>query len=121
MSTADAVAREAAWLTTSNDSLPVLLAPAGPWQVVQAYWPGAKFAAKETEQQAFDNAIELLRQRVNDLPGDKTHGSRFLSAAETPPGTYLEVVFDDPEVTIPQGGWLRATATYPADDVEILG
>lgn len=40
MSTADAVAREAAWLTTSGDGLPALLTAAGgPWDVVQAYLP----------------------------------------------------------------------------------
>lgn len=161
--TADAVAREAAWLT-SVDTLPALLVVnGGPWEVVQAYWPGAKFAAKRTgiyvqrrrfqierfggvrlmphygfalklvwpvrstsaggpeaEQGAFDAAIELLRQRVNGLPFDKTHGGRFLSAAETPPGTFFEVEYLDPEVTIPQGGWLRATATYLADDPEMM-
>jgi hypothetical protein len=164
MSTADACAREAAWLSITTDALPALLAPAGPFEIVQAYWPGAKFAAKknaiyvqrrravvkrfggrrlmpshefalkivwpvktavagvaEAEAQNLDNAIELLRQRVNGLPGDKSHGGRFLSAAETPPGTYFQVDFDDPELTIPQGGWLRALVTYPADDVELLG
>lgn len=164
MSTADAVAREAAWLQVTSDTLPALLTTAGgPWDVVQAYWPGARFAAKktgiyvqrrrfqierfggvrlmphhgfalklvwpvkaavagmaETEQQNFDSAIELLRQRVNGLPFDKTHGGRFLSAAETPPGTFFEVDYQDPEVTIPQGGWLRAVATYLADDQELI-
>lgn len=47
MSSADAVDREVAWLT-SVDSLPALLESAGgPWQVVQAYWPRT-FAAKKT-------------------------------------------------------------------------
>ncbi|MEV8480370.1 hypothetical protein [Streptomyces sp. NPDC051173] len=40
MSTADAVDREVAWLTTSGDGLPALLASAGgPWGNVQAYQP----------------------------------------------------------------------------------
>lgn len=40
MSTADAPAREAAWLATSGDGLPALLQTAGgPWQTIQAYWP----------------------------------------------------------------------------------
>ena len=165
MSTADAVTRETAWLTTSGDGLPALLTSAGgPFQVVQAYWPGAKFAAKqtgiyvqrpkltvprfggqrlmphhtfrlkivwpvrssttpvpETEQQNLDNAVELLRQRVNGLPGDHTHGGRFLSAGETPGGTFPEVDFLDPEATIAAGGWLRAVMTYQADDREIAG
>lgn len=37
MTSADAVARETAWLLTTGDSLPALLAPAGPWSVIQAY------------------------------------------------------------------------------------
>lgn len=45
MTTADAAAREAAWLQTATDSLPSLLAEdGGPWDVVQAYWPGAHLA-----------------------------------------------------------------------------
>lgn len=37
---ADAVDREAAWLSTSGDGLPALLkAQGGPWDVVQPYWP----------------------------------------------------------------------------------
>jgi hypothetical protein len=39
VSTADAVAREAAWLRTSGDNLPALLkAQGGPWDVVHPYW-----------------------------------------------------------------------------------
>ena len=168
MSTADAERREAAWLA-AVDMLPSLLAASGgPFQVVQAFWPGAKFAAKktgiyvqrrrtrvyrfggqriqgqyefflklvwplkstaagiaETEAQNFSNAIELLRQRVSGFPGDKTHGGRFLSVAEAMQAqssyAYFDVEYADPEVTIPQGGWLRATAAYPAHDPEIQG
>ena len=39
MTAADAVAREVAWLSTTGDGLPALLAPAGPWSVIQAYRP----------------------------------------------------------------------------------
>lgn len=39
MSTADAVAREAAWLQSFGDGLPAIVAPEGPWSVVQAYVP----------------------------------------------------------------------------------
>lgn len=40
MTTADAVAREAAWLAASADGLPALMKSAGgPFDVVQAYWP----------------------------------------------------------------------------------
>lgn len=165
MNTNTAVDREAAWLS-AVDSLPSLLvANGGPWKVVQAYWPGARFAKMqtgiyvlpgkivtprfggqrimpgyahrlklcwpitgkgamsplaETEQRNFANAIELLLERVNGLPGDKTHGGRFLSAGETvhPPGGYPEVTHADPEVTIPQG-WLRAEVLYGLDDSEV--
>lgn len=47
--TSNAVDREAAWLATTTDTLPALLATAGgPWQVVQAYWPGSRLRAQET-------------------------------------------------------------------------
>jgi hypothetical protein len=170
VSTADQVARETAWLRTSGDTLPALLTSAGgPWQVVQAYWPGARFAAKqtgvyvlrhrlimprfggrrimpgtmfdlrlvwpvktvnspvaETEQANLDAACDLLLQRIDGLPGDKSHGGRFLSVGEAFEGTavqgiYPVVDFADPEVTIPQGGWLRATVSYPANDFEQMG
>ena len=44
----DPCAREAAWLRTTNDSRPVLPAPAGPWQIIQAYWPGARLDVNQT-------------------------------------------------------------------------
>jgi hypothetical protein len=171
VSTADAVQREADWLGITTDSLPALLTSAGgSWDIVQAYWPGARLAAMKTgvyvlrrrtrmpreggqrilpgysfllklcwpvknvtgtssvgtglaegEQQAFDDAIDLLLQRVDGLPGDKTHGGRFQSVGETPPGTYPEVDYADPEQTIPMLSALRATVTYNADDLEIFG
>ncbi len=165
--TANAVAREAAWLaTTANDTLPVLLAPAGPWQVVQAYWPGARLdvnktglyvlrtrlqdrrsggirlmprytfqvrivwpvknavgSAKaglaETEQASLDAACDLLLQRVRGLVRDKTHGGRFLSVGEAPSGQPPEIVWLDPEQTIPMLRSLRGHIGYVADDFEI--
>ena len=48
MSTATAVAREAAWLAITNDALPVLIAPGGPWEIVQGFWPGAKLRTQKT-------------------------------------------------------------------------
>lgn len=164
MSTADAVAREAAWLASSGDTLPALLtANGGPWDVVQAYWPRTPAMEKtgiyvlrtsldderaasirirpqymfrlkliwpvrqtasgiaEGEQQALDDAADLLIQRIRGLPFDKTHGGRFLSAGEVPrlPGVHVE--FDDPEVTIPHLKSLRAFVVYPADDFEVNG
>jgi hypothetical protein len=42
---ADAVAREVAFLTASGDGLPALLkSDGGPWSVVQAYWPRTPLA-----------------------------------------------------------------------------
>lgn len=170
MSTSDAVAREAAWLATSGDTLPALLTTAGgPFEIVQAYWPGAKFAANkhgvyvqrartilprfggarimpgyefqlklwwpvkattagiaETEAAAFDAALDLLLQRIDGLPLDKTHGGRFLSAGEGFEGSAVQglfpvVTYQDPEVTIPRDKALRAQVAYPANDREIFG
>lgn len=170
MSTSDAVAREAAWLATSGDTLPALLTSAGgPFEVVQGYWPGAKLRTNatgiyvmrsrlilprfggarimpgyqfdlrliwpvrattagiaETEQAAFDAALDLLLQRIDGLPLDKSHGGRFLSAGEGFEGTavqglYPVVTYQDPEVTIPASKTLRAQVAYPANDREIFG
>lgn len=58
--TSTAVAREAAWLETSTDSLPALLVSAGgPWQIVQAYWPGNHLRTKET-------GIYVTRTHISD-------------------------------------------------------
>jgi hypothetical protein len=161
VSTADAVAREVAWLTTTGDSLPSLLADdGGPWTVIQAYWPRtpntqqtgiyvmrrrvqtSRFSAQrrmrhyafrlrllwplgatttgtpllETEQANLDAAVDLLIARVEGFLGDHTHGGRFLSVAEAPNNTSIDVDFDDPEQTIPADGRLSATVTYGADD-----
>jgi hypothetical protein len=160
--TADAVAREAAWLQSSGDGLPALLtADGGPWDIVQAYWrrtppsektaiyvlraslsdertanirirTGYDFTLKlhwpvrqaaeglaEKEQQAMDDAVDLLIQRIRGPLGDKTHGGRFLSAGEVPRMPGVHVAFDDPELTIASGKALRALVSYPADDFEI--
>lgn len=167
MSTADAVSREAAFLSASDDGLPNLLAsasPAGPWTVVQAYWtrtprtqvpsifvtrariadsraasqrirPGYQFRLKlvwpvrqtaagllETEQQALDDAVDLLVQRIRGPLGDKSHGGRFLSAGETPgrpPAVSVE--FADPEQTMGTAKELQATVLYSIDDYEVNG
>lgn len=163
--TSDAVAREAAWLATATDSLPALLTSAGgPFDVVQAYWPGARFASQktsvyvqraritdpkvaaqrirpqypfqlkvvwpvrvttagiaETEAQNFDYALELLRQRIEDVVGDKTHGGRFLSVAQVPESQPVTFDLDDPETTIQQQKALRCRVTYFADDFEFNG
>lgn len=160
MSLADAVQREADWLNTTTDGLPVLPSSAGgPWNVIQAYLPRspnaqqtqiyvlrrhartARFAQQrrmathsfhlslvwpigatttgpgiaEAEQRAFDNAIGLLITRLEGTVSDKTHGGRFLSVAEAPHGTEIDVEYSDPAQTLPDGR-LLASITYLADD-----
>jgi hypothetical protein len=167
MSTGDVCAREAAWLTTSGDSLPSLLVlNGGPWVTIGAYVQGAATRTQQTavyvmrgnvqqirvanqrirprypmklelhwpvrvttpgsssiaatEQQNFDDAIELLRQRVTGPLGDKSHGGRFLSAAEAAKGQVaVDVQYEPPMQTIPQSKELRATMSYYIDDFEI--
>lgn len=168
MSTADACSREAAWLTTTGDSLPSLPASAGgPWQVIDAYEQGAQtrtqatavYVTREpgieqlrvanqrvrprymmrlelrwpvrvispgassiaaTEAQNFDNAIEQLRARVTGPLGDKTHGGRFLSAAEAARGQAgISVRYEPASLTIKADKELRASMTYPVDDFEL--
>ncbi|TQF04761.1 hypothetical protein E6W39_24210 [Kitasatospora acidiphila] len=69
----------------------------------------------EAEQAALDAAIDLLRQRVEGFPFDKTHGGRFMSVAEAPRNTEFTVDLGDPVQGI-ANGVLTATATYSADD-----
>lgn len=155
--TADAVDRETAWLTTSGDGLPALLATAGGlWDNVQAYFPRDSYSQQrtiyvlrhrvqqkrigaqrvmatypfrlilywplldgegsaESDQRLFDVALDQVLQRVLGPLGDKTHGGRFLSVAES--GT-VEIDYDNVEQTIPHG-YLRAELAYTADDQEI--
>lgn len=161
--TADACAREAAWLATAtSDGLPVLLAAAGgPWDVIQAYlprtpagqqtqlyvlrrrlvtarfsqqrrmathhfhlalvWPiGATAAGQqiaELEQAALDSAVALLVERIEGLVNDKSHGGRFLSVAEAPNGSTIDVEYGDPAQAAADGR-LTATVTYTADDAD---
>lgn len=159
MSTADAVTRETAWLT-AVDALPTLLKPAGPWDLVAAYWSPTRgtrqrrlfvtraatverrFAAHrkidtytfvlkafwpvgtgtvaagmwETEQAAFDTALDAVVARIRQTTGDHTHGT-FLSVAEAPEGATIDVRYEDPEKSFATSpAELRATVTYLADD-----
>lgn len=70
----------------------------------------------EAEQAALDVAVALLVTRIEGLVTDKTHGGRFLSVAETPHGTSIDVEFLDPAQTVPSGSHLLAAVTYVADD-----
>jgi hypothetical protein len=84
-----------------------------------AYWPiGATTIANgiaETEQAAFDAALALLVQRIEGFVSDHSHGGRFLSVAEAPPATAIEVEYGDPAQAV-TSGVLTATVTYTADD-----
>jgi len=163
--TADVEDHEAAWLNTTGDGGPPLSQSAGgPWDVVQAFWPGSRLGQKkrgvyvtcrvtsddhvnaqryrdqytivlkltwpvktpnppiaENEQRAFSAAIGLLLQRIRGPLGDKSHGGRFLSVGEVPGQASGLVEYEDPEVTIPADGELRATITYHADEKEFNG
>ncbi|GHB55454.1 hypothetical protein GCM10010331_49100 [Streptomyces xanthochromogenes] len=163
MSSADAVARETAWLTAYDpaDGLPALLTTdGGPFDIVQGYlprtpvqrrcqlyvmrrrlqevrtahvrrmarhqielriiWPASSpTGAAETPQQALDNAIELVLQRIGGLMLDKTHGGRFLSVAEDP--AEVSIDFADPEPSLRDRADLTCVVSYSADDIEING
>lgn len=91
---------------------------------LELHWPvratspgGSSIAA--VEAQAFDDAIELLRQRVTGPLGDKTHGGRFLSAAEVKGAPGFEVTFEPAGETIRAAKELRAIASYWVDDFEV--
>lgn len=59
MGTADAVDREVAWLTTSGDGLPDLLASVGgPFDAIQAYWPRTPAARQKS--------VYVLRRSFRD-------------------------------------------------------
>jgi len=97
--------------------------------VLTLYWPilaqgpgGAGTSSKaliaETEQANLDAAKDLVLQRINGFPGDKTHGGRFLSVAENPRKvTYTKA---DPVEGVQQRE-LRSLFTYRADDYEVNG
>jgi hypothetical protein len=86
---------------------------------VRTISPGSSSIAA-TEQQNFDDAIELLRQRVAGPLGDKSHGGRFLAAAEAAKGQVaIDVQYEKPADTIPAAKELRAVMAYYIDDFEI--
>ncbi|WP_372672578.1 hypothetical protein [Amycolatopsis kentuckyensis] len=83
------------------------------------YWPlgtttvGANIA--EVEQDALDEAIELLIDRVRDELGDHTHGGRFLAVAEAPAHAEIGVHYMPVENTAVDG-LLRADVLWQAQD-----
>jgi hypothetical protein len=82
---------------------------------LRLYWPQSSPSGQaESVQQDFDDAIDLVVQRISGLFGDKTHGARFLSVAEDPAD--IDVQFTDPEASVQAKAELVATITYQADD-----
>lgn len=85
-----------------------LLWPIGSTSTREGMW--------ETEQAAFDAAVQLVVDRIAGFVGEKTHGGRFMSVAEAPDSTVIQVTFGDPAQA--RGGVLEAQITYSADDVD---
>lgn len=85
--------------------------------ILRVIWPITNpTGSAQADQRALDAAIDLLLARIRALPGDHTHGRRFLSVAEDP--RQVHVQFLPPEQTMPDTGDLRALVTYRADDPE---
>lgn len=84
-------------------------------------WPiGSSTTASgiaEAEQLALDQALELLVTRIEGTVSDKSHGRRFLSVAEAPNDTQIDVDVADPAQGI-ANGYLTATVTYTADSAD---
>lgn len=88
--------------------------------VLRIVWPvSSRSGGAEVVQQALDDAVELVLQRVGGLFMDKTHGGRFLSVAENPPQSDTD--FLDPESSITANADLRVDISYWADDFETSG
>ncbi len=68
----------------------------------------------ETEQRAFDLAIDALVARIRGTVVDHTHGNRFFSAAEEPEPAAIVVSFDDPARGT--ANQLAATISYSVSD-----
>lgn len=77
----------------------------------------------ESEQEALDNAVELLVERIRGQLRDHSHGGRFLSVAEAPSPPRITVQFDDPSrISVGSSGWaqLTGTATYAAHSRDLI-
>lgn len=86
--------------------------------VLKVVWPMlASSGSAEEDQQALDDALDLIVARVAGPLLDKSHGNRFLSVAEKP--AWIDVDIDDPERALADGRIFRATVTYSADDFEV--
>jgi hypothetical protein len=89
LSTADAVARETAWLTSSGDGLPALLTSAGgPWDIIQAYMPRTP-AQQKTQLYVMRRGFQTARfSNARRLPTYRFHLSAIwpIGATTTGPG-----------------------------------
>lgn len=76
----------------------------------------------EAEQAACAAAIQDLIGRIRGPFNDKTHGGKFTSVGEVPKGSgWPTVRWQDAELTIARDRALRATVSYKADDIEVIG
>ncbi|MCY0917056.1 hypothetical protein OS965_02545 [Streptomyces sp. H27-G5] len=90
------------------------------WFELRVVWPtSSPSGAAEGPQQALDDAVELVLQRIGGLMLDKTHGGRFLSVAEDPAEVTVE--YSDPTESLPNRADLLCAISYAADDVETNG
>lgn len=82
---------------------------------LRLWWPltTSGTGSAEANQKAFEQAIDSLITRLEDLIGDKTHGGRFLAAGEGPEG--IQVTNYDPVRDI-ETGRLTADVLFTADD-----
>jgi hypothetical protein len=85
---------------------------------VRVISPGSSSIAA-AEQQNLDDAVEALRARITGPLGDKTHGRRFLSAAEVKGTPGIDVTFEPASQTIREFKEIRGSAVYFIDDFEI--
>jgi hypothetical protein len=73
----------------------------------------------EVEQQALDDALELVVERIRGLLEDHTHGGRFLAVAEAPAHGGISVHYTDPAATLSEA-MLRADVLYQAQDEFVI-
>lgn len=89
------------------------------------FWPiGSSTTASgiwESEQLAFDLAVDDLVARIRGTLLDHTHGGQFMSVAEAPTGGRIGVRFVEPTASANTPAMLTADVTYSADSTDIVG